>query len=265
MRNFPQQAIVLAAGLGTRLRPLTHHTPKPILPLAGVPILFYNLYLLKEAGVRDIVINLHHLPDKITSLLKDSRSLDLKLRFSLEPKILGTAGGIAQALERMKKQTTLVLNGDILCDIDLKAMVERHRAAGAKATLACVGKNRAVVESYVETDARGRILRIAGKPETGQRKLRKTIFAGIHVLEPALLKGYRTHRFGCIIRQVYQPALARGEILQAYFHRGSWWDLGSLQELSQAGRLLSTGKASRNILRLREGTMRWARRLLHGA
>ncbi len=261
MPPFPQQAIVLAAGLGTRLNPLTDKVPKPMLPIGGIPILLFNLFLLKEAGIRTITINLHHRPEKIRKLLKKSRRLGLRLHFSLEPTILGTAGGIAQALSRMKKTSTFVLNGDILFDLDLRAMAQAHRASGAKATLACVPKNLAPVTSFVEFDGSGKIHRIAGEPKNlpSPKELTKAIFSGAHLLEPELFADYPLHTFGCIIRQIYQPFLAQGGNLQAYYNQDAWFDLGSIGELKRVDQALWEETAPKEILNLWKEVGRWAK------
>lgn len=267
MNSFPRQAIVLAAGLGTRLRPLTYRVPKPALPVGGLPILFYNLFLLKEAGVRDVVINLHHLPEKIIRLLGRPRNLGMRIRFSMEPRILGTAGGIAEGLRRMKKRATFVINGDILCDADLGKLYDVHRRTDARATLLCVAKDRAEVDSFVETDGHGRIRRIAGGPRlSGARlSLKKMIFSGIHLIEPSLFAGYPPRTHGCVIRQVYQPALARGQRLQAFFHEKEWWDLGSLSQIKRVDRLLWRGETTARVRTLWREASSWARPLLHNA
>lgn len=273
MPVFPRQAIVLAAGLGTRLRPLTLRIPKPALPLGGVPILFFNLILLKNAGVRRVTINLHHRPKVIRDLLGNGRTWGLELRYSYEPKILGTAGGIAQALDGMKKEATFVLNGDILVDLDLKAMAAEHFRVGARATLACVGKEKAEVNSFVEYDGRGRIWRIAGNPpfeKTGPAgifpkpapKLTSAIFSGAHLLAPELFTAYPRRQFGCVIRQVYQPALERGERLQAYRHQGAWWDLGTLEELKAVDLGLWRRSLPKPVLELWSAVRRWAKPLI---
>ncbi|HCU24016.1 MAG TPA: hypothetical protein DF383_03285 [Deltaproteobacteria bacterium] len=259
MSASPRQAIILAAGLGTRLRPLTNFVPKPILPVGGVPILLFNLFLLKRAGVREITVNLHHRPEKIRRLLGSGRSLGLKLRYSLEPQILGTAGGIAKALAGMRRESVFVLNGDIIMDLDLAALAALHRRSRALATLACIPQDRARVKSFVEYDAKGRIFRIAGEPpQIKTPRLTAAIFSGIHLLEPELFAGYPPDTFACVIRQIYQPALARGKRLQAYRHRGSWWDLGSLEELQRIDRALWERKLPRPVLRLWEEVQRWA-------
>ena len=99
--SFPKQAMILAAGLGTRLQPLTINIPKPGLPVGGVPILLFNLLLLKQYGITDVIINLHHQPKPLISLIENTSSLGMTIKFSLEQKILGTAGGIAHALPKL--------------------------------------------------------------------------------------------------------------------------------------------------------------------
>ncbi len=261
MKSFPRQAIILAAGLGTRLRPLTHSIPKPALPVGGVPILFFHLALLHQVGIRDIVINLHHRPQKIKDLLHQSKKWGLEIRYSFEPKILGTAGGIAQALAMMKNETTFVLNGDVLCDMDLAAMFRLHQRTRAKATLAAIDRRAAAIKSFIESDSQGRIWRIAGEPSSvsSPKKLQKSIFSGVHILEPELFRNYPSHSFGCVVRQIYHPALVQGERLQAYSHPGSWWDLGTLPQLTKIDALLYQNSLPRPILAL------WKRaRFLHG-
>lgn len=258
MSEIPRQAIVLAAGLGTRLQPLTFRVPKPALPVGGVPILYYNLALLRDAGVRKVVINLHHLPRVIEDLIRRQRPPGLQISFSLEPKILGTAGGIAKALSRMDSAPTFVLNGDILCDADLAAVSRMHRRTRAVATLVVLPKDRAKVESFVEADRGGRIWRIAGGPPDVEApsRVKKFIFSGIHLVDPALFAGYPRRTFGCVVRQIYQPALERGLRLQSYRHRGEWWDLGSLGELKGADHLLWKGRGGRKIQTLRRAAVR---------
>ncbi len=265
MSLFPTQAIVLAAGLGTRLRPLTNEIPKPLLPVGGVPILLFNLYLLKQAGIKNITLNLHHQPQKVMRLLGAGKSLGLNLHYSLEPKILGTAGGIAQALHQMKPITTFVVNGDILCDVDLRKMYQRHQEARALATLACVPKDRAKVESFVEFSESGKIFRIAHQPPSqfSWPKLQKGIFSGIHLIEPKVLQNYPTHYPGCIIREVYQPLLAQGGCLQTYFHSGAWWDLGSIEELKSVDQGLWRETLSENILRQWKEIRTWSKSLFY--
>src|SRR3989449_1523283 len=122
------KAMVLAAGLGTRLRPLTDTLPKPLLPVAGRPLLEWNLLLLKRHGITEVIINLHHLGEQIVRALGDGARLGLRLAYSHEPTLQGTGGGIKQAAPFLKDGPFLVLNGDTLSDCDLMALIAAHRA-----------------------------------------------------------------------------------------------------------------------------------------
>jgi len=130
------KAMVLAAGLGTRLRPLTDRTPKPLLPVAGRPILLWNLLLLKRHGITDIIINLHHLGEQIVQVLGDGSRFGMRVAYSHEPTLLGTGGGIKQAAPFLKDGSFLVLNGDTLSACDLTGLIAAHRAGSALFTLA---------------------------------------------------------------------------------------------------------------------------------
>ena len=121
-RVTPMKAMILAAGLGTRLRPLTDTTPKPLLPVAGTPLIVWNLLLLKRHGFQDVIINLHHLGSMIEQALGDGSRYGLRIVYSYEPVILGTGGGLKQAEPHFSGEPVLVLNGDTLVEIDLGAL-----------------------------------------------------------------------------------------------------------------------------------------------
>jgi mannose-1-phosphate guanylyltransferase len=261
---FPRQAILLAAGLGTRLRPLTYRIPKPALPVGGIPIILFNLYLLKKAGIKKVVINLHHQPAPLQKLLKDAgRHLGLKIEWSLEKNILGTAGGIAKALRKLKPELTFILNGDILLDLNLKKMMVQHRHRGAAATLAVVPPDRASVKNFVEFAADKRIYRIGGIP-TGKVRahLSKGIFAGAHLVDPQLFRSVPRRQFTCVIQDVYQQALAQGVLLLSYSHGGHWWDLGDLKSLKEVDHSLWNGTAPKAILQLWQEVRTWSQSIL---
>lgn len=262
MKRTPQQAMVLAAGLGTRLRPLTHEVPKPALPVGGVPILMFNLFLLKEAGIRNVLINLHHRPDNLKTLLHGSESLGLKIQWSWEKNILGTAGGIAHALPKFLGSPLLVLNGDVVTDVDLKKMWSQHHQRGAKATLAVIPPHYAPVTNFVEYDGSRRIRAIAGQPKVqGSKKLHRGIFSGIQIIERSLLASFPKNRFGCIIRQIYQPALENGSHLYAFPHHGGWWDLGNLDSLKKMDYSLWRGTIPKKILEIWKKVYAWSQPL----
>jgi NDP-sugar pyrophosphorylase family protein len=262
--GFPRQAILLAAGLGTRLRPLTHRIPKPALPVGGIPIILYNLYLLQSSGIKNIVINLHHQPTAMQRLLAGANRLGMKLQWSLEKKILGTAGGIAKALRKLKPEPTFILNGDILLDLNLKKMHQRHRQLKAVATLAVVSPDRAKVESFVEYGANHKVYRIGGKPlwEKVPSHLNKGIFAGAHLVDPELFRWVPRNEFSCVIKDVYQKALSENANFVSYSHRGHWWDLGNLESLTSVDESLWNGTAPRSILQLWREVRAWSEPLL---
>lgn len=131
-------ALILAAGYGTRLRPLTDQRAKPAVPVAGVPLIIRVLQWLSRWGVRDVVINLHYKPQTITALVGDGQAFGVKVRYSWEPSILGSAGGPARALQLHDAERWLIVNGDTLTDVDLARLTNRHRASGALVTLAVV-------------------------------------------------------------------------------------------------------------------------------
>ncbi len=245
-----QQAIVLAAGLGTRLRPLTDCIPKPALPVGGLPIILYNLMLLKESGIRRVTVNLYHQPAVLVKILQAAKRLKLDLTFSFEKKILGTAGGIAQALRKMKDETTLIINGDILTDIYLKKFMESHLRSKALASLVTLPPQRVPVKKYIYYKRNKQIISIDRRAPSGP--FIKGIFAGIHILEPQLFKDYPLGQFGCVIRQVYLPAIKKGLEFRSCPFRGEWWDLGKFETLKQVDQKLwqqHTGKRVQQIRR----------------
>ena len=129
------RAMILAAGLGTRLRPLTNTIPKPLLPVGGTPLIVWNLLLLKRHGFRQVVINLHHLGPMIEQTLGTGSKFGIRIIYSHEPVILGTGGGIKQAEPHFSGEPVLILNGDTLVELDLEALCDFHRLRNAAATL----------------------------------------------------------------------------------------------------------------------------------
>jgi len=226
--------MVLAAGLGTRLRPLTETLPKPLLPVAGRPLLEWNLLLLKRHGITEVIINLHHLGEQIVRALGDGARLGLRLAYSHEPTLQGTGGGIKQAAPFLKDGPFLVLNGDTLSECDLTALIATHRASGAVATLAVRDDPEAATWGPVTLDAQGRILQINGSPPLPEPRsaLPICMFAGIHVMEQSVLDAMPSGP-GSII-DVYGHLLRQGRTLHAYRMSGYWSDIGDPKRYAQA-------------------------------
>lgn len=181
-------ALILAGGKGTRLRPLTVYTPKPIVPVANRPFLLYQLEILKKAGIIDITLSLSYQPDKIEDMLGDGSDYGVNLSFVTEPSPMGTGGAYKFAAEAIR-DTTVVFNGDIFTDVDISRIVEFHREKKAEATLTLMPVPDPSAYGLVETGANGEIVRFLEKPKPEQlAELNvNTINAGIYVLEPSIL------------------------------------------------------------------------------
>lgn len=216
--------MVLAAGLGTRLRPLTLLAAKPVLPVLNRPLLHWTLEHLARHGVREVMVNTHHLPGTVRRSLGDGTAFGLELSYSHERTILGTGGGPRKVRGFFGGEPFLIVNGDVLFDYDLGAVVARHRAAGARATL--VLKDHPDVEAYggVVTGRDGWIRAIAGLPRPAPG--RGSLFTGVHVLDPALLDRLPPGPSDSV-RQLYAPLLAEGGRLLGVRARSAWYDFGS--------------------------------------
>lgn len=176
--------IVLAAGLGTRLDPITRVVAKPAVPVAGQTLVERVLTWLRREGVTDVVLNLHHLPETITSVLGDGSSLGLRIRYSWEPVVLGSAGGPKQALGLWPDLTgpCLIVNGDTLTDLPLRPLIEAHRASGAQVTLAVVANIRPDHYNGLRADAEHRVTGFAKKGYAEHT----WHFVGVQVVNPSV-------------------------------------------------------------------------------
>ena len=237
------KAMVLAAGLGVRLRPLTDRTPKPLLPIAGRPLLVWNLLLLKRHGITDVLVNLHHLGDQIVQAVGDGTRFGLRVAYSHEPELQGTGGGIRQATPFLKDEPFLVLNGDTLSACDLTALIAAHRAGKALATLALREDLEAARWGPVTVDAGFRILQINGAPPLAPHAeplSAPCMFAGIHVMEPAVLDAIPPGP-GSII-DVYHALIRKGLVLRGWRMSGYWSDIGTRERYEQAERDAAEGR-----------------------
>lgn len=227
------KAMILAAGLGTRLRPLTNTVPKPLLPVGGTPLIVWNLLLLKRHGFHDVVINLHHLAPMIEQALGNGSRFGLRILYSHEPMLLGTGGGIKQAEPYFSGEPVLVLNGDTLFELDLDALCAFHRERKAAATLVLREDPDAARWGLIDVGADDRIVRITGRGLPVSAPTRPRMFAGIHILNPRLLRDVRPGVESSII-DPYVSALERGEPVVGYDLKGYWSDIGTAERYTQA-------------------------------
>jgi mannose-1-phosphate guanylyltransferase len=231
--------MILAAGKGTRLRPLTDAVPKPLLDVAGRPMIGFALELLRAAGIRDIVINLHHLGDQIRATLGDGRAYGVHLHYSEENPILDTGGGIAKARDFLAGEPFVVLNSDIFVDIALSDVITFHHDHGALATMVLRRDQEPERYPTIEIDADQRIRRFLGRaPAQGlavpEADLSAFMYAGILVFEPRIFT-YLPPGTYSITRDVFPRLLDVAEPLFGYVHAGFWQVLDTPEDL-QAGR-----------------------------
>ena len=223
-----KKAMILAAGLGTRLRPLTDTTPKPLLPVGGTPLILWNLLLLRASGIRDVMINLHYLGDMIEETLGDGSRWGMQIAYSYETVLLGTGGGLKAAEEFFEGDSFLVMNGDTLIDLDLPAFLDFHHSQGGVATLVLRDDPQADQWGAVESDAQEGILRINGQGcARGEASVvaHTRMFAGVHILHPSVLADEPIDKPFSIIDS-YTTALAGGCRLLGFVHVGYWSDRG---------------------------------------
>ncbi len=225
--------MILAAGIGTRLRPLTNTTPKPLLPMGGIPLIVWNLLLLRCHGFQEVVINLHYLGSMIEQALGDGSMFGLRIRYSHEPVILGTGGGIKQAEPYFAGEPVLVLNGDTLFELDLEALMAFHRSKKAAATLVVREDADAATWGLVEVGEDHRIVRITGKGLMDSVPTVPRMFAGIHIFESQLLRDVPKGVMSSII-DPYVAAISRGDTVVGYDLKGYWSDIGTVERYKQA-------------------------------
>ena len=222
------RAIVLSAGYGTRLWPLTEDRTKPAIPILGKPLVGYVAEYLAGYGIDEIVVNLHHRPESVRRALGDGSRFGVKLHYVEEPEILGTSGALDNTREFFERETFIVVNGKIITDIDLNGALETHRKMNAIATLVLLLNTRRERFSVVETED-GRIKRFGGMPVQGEAGPAPLMFTGIHILEPRIFGYIPRGIFSDSVVNVYPQAIAKGEIIAAHVASGKWRELSTLK------------------------------------
>jgi mannose-1-phosphate guanylyltransferase len=246
------QALILAGGKGTRLRPLTVYTPKPIVPICNRPFLLYQIDTLRRAGITDITLSLSYQPNKIEQLLGDGSDWGVKLKYTVEPQPMGTAGAFKFA-EDLIRQPTVVFNGDILTDLDLKAVIREHNERKATATIVLTPVPNPTTYGLVETESNGAIRRFLEKPKADEVTC-NTINAGTYVLQPEVLdlipagEGY-SFEYG-----LFPDLLERKESFFAHVPARTYWiDIGTPERYLQAHQDLLANRVGRIHIKDRRG------------
>lgn len=224
--------MVLAAGLGTRLRPLTEVRAKPALPVAGEPIIRRILRWLVANGVANVTLNLHHLPDTVTAVVGDGSDLGTRVRYSWEqPTILGSAGGPRQALDILGVETFFLINGDTLTDLDLRALAESHTRSGARVTLALVPNVDPLRYGGVLLSEDGGVL---GFVPRGPEAARSFHFIGVQLVHGSVFSGLPPGRAANSIGGWYDALLAREPgAIRGFVTNARFWDIGTVADYWQ--------------------------------
>jgi NDP-sugar pyrophosphorylase family protein len=240
----PMQALILAGGEGTRLKPLTITTPKPIVPIGNEPFLLRQIESLKNAGVTEIILSTGYQPHAIEKALGDGSAYGVRLKYLVEPAPLGT-GGAYKFAEAFLDTSTIVLNGDILTDVDLERVAEQHRESGAAATIVLTRVENPSAYGLVETGASGEVVRFLEKPKAEELSRIKinTINAGIYILEPKVLDLIPANENHSFEYQLFPRLLQNNENFRAFIAENNYWlDIGTPQRYLQAHYDLIAGK-----------------------
>jgi NDP-sugar pyrophosphorylase family protein len=245
------KAMVLAAGEGTRLRPLTNDMPKALVSVAGRPMIEYALLLLRYYGISEIMINLHHFGEQIEDKLGAGEQLGLEISYSEETELLDTGGGLLKAKPFLQDETFIVINTDALIDLDLARAIAFHKLKHTAVTLILRPDPDADQYGSIDIDSNAQICRFlttpAPSPPLGP--VRKLMFSGVQILEPTIFEymAGMPQKFSTT-RETYPKMLTAGEALYGFRFDGFWQDLGTAERIKQAEEKLARGAANLHYL-----------------
>jgi NDP-sugar pyrophosphorylase family protein len=228
-RGGTPRAHIMAAGLGTRLAPLTDRTAKPMAPIVNRPVMEHILRLLARHGVTEVCVNLHHYADDIRAYFGDGRSFGLKAHYRFEEKLMGTAGGTGGFRRLLGDGTFVVVSGDALTDVDISAFVAAHRAHGGIATIAVKEVDDPSHYGVVVHDDRRRVVGFQEKPAKAEA-LSHLCNCGIYAFEPAIFDFIPQGRFCDYAKDVFPALLAADRPFHVWPLDTYWNDVGSLRE-----------------------------------
>lgn len=226
------KAFILAGGKGARLRPLTLHTPKPVVPLANVPFLFFQIDHIKRAGITEIILSLSYQPRKIADIIGDGMKYGVVMRYTHEDFPRGTAGALKEA-ENLIDDTIIVLNGDVLTDTNLMDVIKYHKEQQAEATIVMARVINPAGYGLVEADAHGRVVRFTEKPAEDE-VIGETVNAGIYIFERSILDRISADSPQSFERDLFPALIQSGTNFHAYLTHGYWQDIGSPQKYLEA-------------------------------
>lgn len=229
------KAMILAAGFGTRLWPLTIGRTKPAIPFLNRPLIAFTIDYLRKYGFEDVIINLHHEPESVKEQIGNGSRFGVRIHYSLEePEILGTSGALDRVRDQLDKETFVVINGKIITDVDLAAALETHRKMKALATLVLLPNVKRERFSEVKITDDGRIAEFAGFPDAQSaigNQQSPLMFTGIHVMEPEIFDYIPRGVFSDSVRDVYPAAMADGKTIAAHVAASDsfWRELSTIE------------------------------------
>ncbi len=240
------KAILLAGGKGTRLRPLTIHTPKPVVPIFDRAFLHYQIDLLKQVPeIDEVILSLNYQPRRIEEIFGEGAGTGVRLRYVVEPAPLGTGGAIRYAAQGVT-ETLVVFNGDVMTSVDVNAVVKVHRERKARATIVLTPVDNPSAYGLVETEADGSVRRFLEKPNPDEITC-DTINAGIYILEPDTFDRIPKDVSYSIERSYFPSLIERKEAFVAYVDRGYWIDIGTPEKYIQVHHDMFDGRFSGGI------------------
>ena len=224
----PLKAMILAAGFGTRLLPLTQTVPKPMVPVMNRPLLEHTVELLRSFNILDIAVNVHHLPEQVIGHFGDGSQFGVNLHFSREEKILGTAGGIKAVQGFLASGTFLVINSDIIVNIDLDRVLEFHREKRSCLTLVVREDDSPKKYDPIEIQEDGRIVHFVGASSMNiPDHTRRVMFTGIQIMEPEIFSRIPAGKFCGTTEDIFPEMIQEGLPVFGYLHDDYWIDMGN--------------------------------------
>ena len=239
------KAFILAAGAGTRLRPLTYEVPKPMVPLANKPVIEYTIESLKKHNIKSVIMNLHTLPHLITDYFGDGKSFGIDISYSYEENLLGTAGGLKKC-KKFFDSTFVVMSGDGLSDIDLTSAIEFHKRKKSLATMILKKIETKFNYGITLTDRFNRIIKFVEKPTWGS-VFSDTVNTGVYIFEPEIFK-FIPDGFYDFGNNLWPKLLKLKKPIFAYLSNGYWTDIGNIEEYKKAVKDILDGKINLKFL-----------------
>jgi NDP-sugar pyrophosphorylase family protein len=250
------KAMILAAGFGTRLFPLTIDRTKPAIPFLGKPLVGYVAEYVAKFGFKDVIVNLHHQPESVKKALGNGDDFGVNIKYTIEtPEILGTAGALDNARDLLENETFLIINGKIITDIDISKAIETHKKSGAIATMVLKENPKrekfteVLVENGCVTGFESGFPKPLEEIQNPESEIQNPLmFTGIHILEPRVFDYIPRNIYSDIVPIFYNPAIKNGEKIAAHITSGKWFELSTILRYLDISLEMLNGNSERNVI-----------------